>query len=48
MCNTGVHMGKSRTGMDNRHLLVNADKRQKRGLEAKCVLNIENTGVTLI
>lgn len=49
MCNTGVQVGKSRAEMDNRHLLVNADKRQRRDLlEVKCVPNIENSQVTFI
>lgn len=46
MCNTGVQVGKSRTEMDNRNLLINADKRQRRGLESKCVPNIVNSWVT--
>lgn len=48
MCNTGVQVGKSRTEMDNRNLLINADKRQRRGLESKCVPNIVNSWVTFL
>ena len=48
MCNIGVLVGKSRTGKDNRHLIVNANMRQRRGLETKCVLKIENSWVTFI
>lgn len=46
--NTEVCVGKSRTGMDNRHLIINVNRRQRRGLEAKSVLKIENSWITFI